>query len=885
MRARSLFRRDAIEREMNEELRDHLERQTEALRARGLSAAEATRRARATFGGVDQAREGMRDERGVRWLEDLFRDLRLGARTLIRRPLFLVTSAVTLGLGIAAATSIFSVVSLVLLRPLDVSDPDELVAFGHHARGSDGPSPSLSFPMVRGLRQLDVFSGVLAQANEEVSLADVGRVEAEVLYGNAVTGNYFTMLGVRPVLGRFFTEGEDDRQEPVIVLSNRTWRTRYAEDSSVIGRSVSVNGLTFTVIGVTPPEFHGLEHLIDAQFFYPLGLRQRVAGAAENDLDTHRTFLRVLARLAPGRTLNDAKPQLAALATRIAAERGLKPGDLSFLSEYERRARPVIVIAKMIPAIAGTFLGLAVLALCIACINVGNLVLARTMARSGELAVRRSLGASRARVARQLMAESLLLGAAALLVAIPVAWWVVQWISGIRLAADIPLLIDVRLDWGVLGFAAAIAILAGLVTGLAPVLRGSADGVATTLREESRGSTETRGRKRAGAVLLSGQLAFSLVLVIAGALFTRSLRSVTGMDLGLDPDGVAMASVDLSLNHYTSAQARDYFRRATEAIAALPGVEGVATLRDAPMGFNQSFMRFEHMDKRLIADAPWLSAHTNDFTPEALAALKFRLIEGRSFDQFDDSTAPRRAIVTPEFVRRFWPGERSVIGQRFQMVNDSTPIEVIGVMTGLKSEFPTEVPVPQVFMPYAQRGGSARTFYVRMRDNPADALPAVGRVLRALDPAVAVSNLRTMHAFLHNGKAFFLYRLASALTLALGLLGVLQTLVGLYGVIAYGVSQRAQEFGIRVALGAARGQLVRQAMRPGVLQIGAGGILGVVLAALALPAAGNVLAISPRDPVTYAACAGALIALALMALYLPVRRAAAAEPMRALRRE
>jgi len=884
-RLRALFARRDLEREMNDELQDYVEREVAAWRTRGVDEVEARRRALASFGGIEQAREAVRDERGLRFVEDLARDVRLGLRTLLRRPLFFGTAVVTLGLGIAVATSIFSVVSLLLLRPLDARDPDRLVAFGHNSRTLDGPSPSLSFPMVTGMRGLDVFDGVLAQSNETVSIADQGRDDARVLYGNAVTGNYFTMLGISPAAGRFFDEAEERGRDQVVVLSNRLWTTRYGRDPSVVGRIILMNGLPFTVVGVTPSTWHGIEHLVDAQFFYPIALRQLVSGSREDALTTHASFLRVLARLAPGRTLQDARNQLEAFAAAHAPERGLKAGELSFLVQFERRARPVIVIANLIPAIAGTFLGLAALALLIACVNVGNLVLARTLARTGELAIRRSLGASRGRVLRQLLAESLILGLSALAVAIPVAYGVVQWIASLQLSADIPLLIDVRLDRQVLAFAAGVASLAGLFTGLAPALRGSSDRVAVSLREDTRGSTSTPGRRRLGSALLAGQLAFSLILVIAGALFTRSLRTVTSIDLGLDPDRLAMATVDLSLNRYSPARARAFFQRAEDAFAALPGVEAVAHLRDAPMGFSTSFSRIEHIDKSPIGQSPSLSVQVNDFTPGAFAALKLRLLDGRAFDQHDDSAAPRRVIVNPQLAQRLFPGSVSVVGRRFRFTSDSQPLEIIGVIGAMKSEFPTENPQAQLFRPYAQAGGPGRTFFVRVRGEVADVLPAMGRILHQLDPEVAVNDLRPMHDFLHNGKAFFLYRIASTLTLAIGALGVLQTLVGLYGVVAYLVSQRAREFGIRVALGAAKGQLVRQVMRPAVAQVGFGSAIGVVVAALALPAAGTVLAVSPRDPLTYLACTAVLVGLALGALYIPARRAANAEPMQALRGE
>jgi hypothetical protein len=314
-------------------------------------------------------------------------------------------------------------------------------------------------------------------------------------------------------------------------------------------------------------------------------------------------------------------------------------------------------------------------------------------------------------------------------------------------------------------------------------------------------------------------------------------------------------------------------------------VEVVGTIRDMPMGFSQSFSRIEHVDKRPIGESPSLSVQFNDLSPSTMEVLRLRLLGGRAFDQFDDSTAPRRVLVNPQFAERLWPGEARVIGRQFKLISDTIPFEIVGVIAGVKAEFPTETPRAQVFRPYAQAGGLKRTILARVRRAPGEVVPAMGRVLRGLDPTVAIGDLRTTHEFLHNGKAFFLYRLGSTLTLAIGVLGLLQTLVGLYGVIAYGVSQRAQEFGIRVALGAARGQLVRQVMGPAAAQISVGSVVGLVVAALTLPAAGAVLAVSPRDPLTYVLCTVGLVSLALIALYLPARRAAGAEPMRALRRD
>ncbi|MBL8959560.1 MAG: ABC transporter permease [Gemmatimonadetes bacterium] len=885
VRLRGLFARESMDREMDQELAYHLERETERLMSRGVAAADARRQARAAFGGVSVAREAVRDERGVAWMEDLGRDLRHGLRALARRPLYWFTAAVTLGLGIAATTAIFSIVSMVLLRPLPVRDADRLVAFGQVVRSRRDASPSISLPTVRDLRGMtDVFEGVTAGSSEVLGLRDVGAEGTEPLFANAVTGDYFAFLGIHPAAGRFFTQADEDRREPVVVLGWSLWQRRYGGDPAVVGRSILLNGSPFTVVGVAPEGWLGTEPLVEAQAFMPLALLTTIGMRSPEQMERRGSdFLRAYGRLAPGRTMEDARSALAVLAARLAPERQEQVGDYAFLVEREVRSRPVIVIADMMPLVAGIFLGLAVLALGIACVNVGNLVLSRTMARHGELAVRRALGASRARVARALIAESVLLGLSALVVAVPVAWLVVSVLGNLTFAADVPIKVDVRLDASVLGFSAVIAALAGILTGVAPAMRGSAQVPGDALREGAARATATRERRRIGNVLLGGQLTFSLILIITGALFLRSLNSVTALDLGIDPANVAMASVDLSLSRYEPAAARTYFRRAEEQIAALPGVEAVGMLRDIPMGFNGNWRSLTHLDERRVGNAAQYGAQVNIMSPGVIEALRFRLVAGRAIEAQDDSTAPRRALVNEVLARQFWPERSNVVGERFRIAGDSTPIEVIGVVKRVISEFPTEQPVPQFFLPYAQWPGLRHALFVRTAGDPALALDGIRRVLRDLDPGVAVGDLRSMFSFLHDGKAFLLYRIGSALTLAIGLLGLLQTLVGLYGVIAYSVGQRSREFGIRLALGAGKGQLVRQVMVPSLRIVAIGLAVGVLGAALALPAAGSILAVSPRDPLTYAACVVLLAVLASIALYLPARRAANAGPMRALR--
>jgi predicted permease len=517
IRMRALFRSSAMEREMNDELRDHLEREVAQLVARGVAVDEARRRARAQFGSIDYAAEGMRDERGSRWVEDFARDVRLGLRALRRTPLFTTAAVLTLGLGIAVATSVFSVVSMMLLRPLPVPAAERLVVIGMRSEGERGISTHLSYPVLQELRGLtDVFESVVAYTDETVSLRFVdgdgsrSGASGEVRYAQFVTGNYFTALGLSAPAGRVFTAAEDDRAEQVAVLAHNFWTERFTSDPGVIGRTVHVNGVPYAVIGVAPASFHGLESLVEADAYFPLRTMQLAVPSLAGVLDRiNSEFLRPVAVLRSGKSAEDAASVLAVLAGRLVRDNPDAVRGLAFVAAPERYARPVIAVAEVVPVVAATFMMLVLLALVIACINVANLVLARTMARRTELAVRHSLGASRGRVVRQLLTESLLLGAGGLALGLVIARFVVAALANLEIAADLPLFIDARLDWRVFAFAGLTCVVATAVAGAVPALRGARAGLADAVREGRQGSSGS-GRTRRGSGCPHGHAAHDI---------------------------------------------------------------------------------------------------------------------------------------------------------------------------------------------------------------------------------------------------------------------------------------------------------------------------------------------------------------------------------------
>jgi predicted permease len=879
-----------VTRDVDEELRFHLEMRVAEFVARGMSPAEARRVASERFGDVATVRaeceriEHQREQwmSRFRYLDELRQDLIYGVRALLRAPVFTLAAVASLALGIGANTAVFSTINAYLFQPLPVRDPHELVVIANTTSGSNVPG-NISFPNYRDIQaRRDLFTDVASYDVWTVSMrVDAG---AERRWLQLITGNMFPMLGVRAARGRLFTEEEARRRDPVIVLAYDFWARRFERDPSIIGRAIQVNGLPFTVIGVTEPGFHGVQNLLALDAYAPITLLGQLDPTIDQPLERRdRGSHRVMGRLAPNVTVAKARAGLEVLARDLDRLYPEANKGLQFVIAEEVRSRPDIAVAYLMPWVATVFLVLVGLVLVIACANVANLLLARATVRQPEIALRRALGATPARLARQLLTESGLLAALGLAAGIAIAYAGLGWLANLHLATDTPVTFAVRPDWRVFAFTAVATIVAGAVSGFAPAMRGARVALTDALKEGGRGAPSGGARHRLRNLLVMGQVAVSLVLLICAGLFTRSVRAAANIPVGFSRDSVFMLSTDVSLQRYAKPRAQLFYRQLLERANALPGVTSAALGRDAPLGYsNGGIDVFFDVGASSIPDGH-IDVNFNSVSPGYFATMGFALLTGREFRASDDETAPGVAIVNRPFVDRFLPGQNP-IGKRFRVRKDGPTVEIVGVIAAAQYQFLGEKPLPFLYLPLAQEFASSVTLQLRTSGPPAQLAAPARAVVHTLDPELVVYDEKTMKTHLRDGLSLFFIRLAATLAAAVGLLGLTQTIVGLYGVISYAVSQRTREIGIRMALGAHAAVVLRtvvaQGMRPALIGLGLG-LLGAVGLTRAMSAL--LLGVSATDALTYGIASLVLIVASLVATAIPAWRAARLNPSDALR--
>lgn len=874
------------------ELQFHLEMRARDLVALGMSLDEARAEAQRRFGDVERVRaecrrlEHRKGRRAVRLraASDFVHDVRYAARTLARQPVFTIAAVLTLGLGIGINAAIFSAVNAYLIKPLAIREPDQVMAIATFVEGDDILS-QVSYPNFEDVRAMrHVFDDAVIFGGYELAFR-TGE-EAVRTFTSEVSGNYFTALGVRAALGRVFTESEARERAPVIVLSHSFWDRHFRGDPGVVGHGVWLNGIPFTVIGVLPREFIGTHPLIAVDYFVPVDAMPLVApGYERNFTDRSYSSYRVLARLRDGVTPAQARTALQTLGAELSQRFPDSNRGLIFTGEREVRTRPEYSISRMMPWVAGIFLGLVALALLVACANVANLLLARASARQGEIAVRSALGASGGRIARLLLAESFAISLAALAVALVFAHLAVAWLNNQPLQVDAPVHFGLAVDWRVFVYTAAIALGAGMVAGLTPALVGRRVAVSETLRQGGRTGSAGRGRSRFRASLVVAQVAVSFLLLVSASLFTRSVRAATRVDLGFRPEGILLASTDLSLHRYDKGQERNFHARVLELVRALPGVEHAALGTAIP--FSGTFNTRDYfVDERhpALPDGQVVAGY-EAMTPGMLEALGMRLIAGRAFTTTDDSSSLRVAMINRALAARLWP-EAEPVGRRIRLEARGEPVLVVGVVENSQTLFLNETPRPKLYVPLAQAPEGRTYLVVRASGDPSSLTPAVRSAVAAVDPKVLVFGVRTMHDHLQYGLAYFFLRTAATLAGFIGLLGLVQTLVGLYGVLSYSVAMRGKEFGIRMALGARGADVTRGVLRQGSVLVLAGLAAGGVLAlALTRTMRGFLVGVSPTDTLAFAGSAVVVIVAAFVSTYLPARRAARVAPGSALRAE
>ena len=892
---RNLWRSKRADGEMEREITLHVALLEEEYERRGMPADEARVAARRTLGGTEQARQMHRDARTILWLNDLIRDIQFGIRMMMRNSAVSVVAVLTLAIGIGACATSFTWIDGILLQPLSgVADPMRLVTL--ESLTPNGAMVPNSYPDFRDFRDILRSVDVAASRPSAFSVGPEGH--GERIWGEMVSGNYFEVLGVRAEAGRLFRSSEvpdAPGKSPVAVLSDRYWRSHFAADPSIVGKTLRVNQHELTIVGVAAPEFRGSIAAMAFDVWVPYMEQSVLNGVPLWMLrDRHDRNMLGIARLKPGVTFEQARQEVKALAERMAvANADVSEGmSATLLPLWKSPHGPQGLLVGPLRIL----MGVCALLLLIVCANVANLLLARATTREPEFAARLALGATRHRLARQVLTETLLLtlaGAGLGLVATP-------WLS-LALNLLLPpgnvrqmVFMDTRPSLPVLAFTAGAAVLAALVSGLIPAMRVGRLNLSARLN--AGGRSGRAGRSRVGSTLVASEVALALVTLVGAGLFLRGFRQTLDINPGFNPDHVLLNQFYLTSNSYTLTQRREFCRRLEERMLSVPGVTDVAYSDGVPLGFEPSWWEELEVEGYARHANENMNIFRNVVSPGYLPLMGIPIVEGRNFtDQDNENSQQPVIIVNRAFVRRFFPTS-DPIGKKVH--GWGKWFRIAGVAADSKYHFLGEPETPYFYVPFRQvfREDMNLAFYVRTRGNPENVLSTLRAQTRALDPDVTVFDAAPLREFI--GASLYPQKVAASLMSVLSGLALVLAAVGLYSVMAYSVAQRTREIGVRMALGAGSGHVMRMVIREGLamtsLGLGAGLVLAFVLARSvasisftnsAMGSSASLMGGSSTDPLVYMAAAVFLYLIAAIAALLPARRAAGIEPMKALRAE
>jgi len=898
-------RRQQREQDLEREIRGHLELEEEELRSGGASRDEAPYAARRAFGNVNLIKEVTREMWGWMSLERFAQDLRYALRMLRKSPGFTAVAVLSLALGIGANTAIFSVMNAVMLRSLPVQQPGRLVLFGAGRRvGIDDGLPDkswqlFSYPFYREVqRKNQVFSDVAAMMslpNNERGMVS-GSTEPEPVRTRLVSGTYFSVLGVNAIAGRTFTDDEDQKPggHPVAVASYSWWQRRFGRDPSVVGKTLTLNSTIFTIIGVTPPEFFGTSVGESPDLWIPLAMNAQVPpgwGGEHARQDASFQSLYILARLKPGVSTAQAGSQVNVLFKQSLHERvGSNPRqkDLNDIQhafiELTPGGRGVSQIRQQFSTSLQILMAAVGVVLLIACANIANLLLARAASRRREIAVRLSIGATRMRLIRQMLTESVLMAVAGGAAAGVFAWWASGFLVWMVSTGEEILPLQVAPDARVLAFTSLISLVTGILFGLAPAFRATRVNLSSSLKE-GRGSVSARSSQVLAKTLIVSQVALSAVLLIGAGLFVRSLMNLRNVETGFHKENVLVMSVDTASLGYKGTDPRlaDIYHRVEEGVSALPGVRAA------------SFSMFTVLDGQWSSDAypqgrpapPYSQReiHNNVVGRAFFATIGLPVVMGRPIGAEDTAKSPKVAVINETMARWFFPNE-SPIGQHFRLGENehNDQMQIVGVAKNAKYERLTEETKPAAYYPYTQSPGYYGNFQVRYSGDPRSLIPAIRRAFAEVDRNLPIFGVRTMADQVDN--TLVQQKLTARLSTFFGLLALLLASIGIYGVLSYAVAQRTSEVGLRMALGARRGTVVWMVMRDVLTLVACGLVIGIPAAlALERKASSMLFGLGNVDAVSLAAALLILAAVAAFAAYLPARRASLVDPTVALRYE
>ena len=816
----------------------------------------------------------------VRRIEMITQDIRYGWRLMVRKPAFALVAVLTLGLGIGANVTMFSWTRIILQRQVrGVRDGGQLVALNGTTRSRN--DLSVSYPDFLDLRERrpDSVEDLIAFTLAPMSLRTNGG-DPQRTFGQLVSGNFFSALGVRPALGRAFLPEEDTTPNghPVVVISDSFWQRRFGGNPSIVGRTVTLNGVAYTVIGIAPPDFRGTEPYLNLDLWVPMAMQPSVTSGGNRLGVRGNSWLEVMVKLKPGATIARAQADFDVVARNLAdtypedSGRGLK---LSELWRAPSSGGPAIIGVMVIQQ------SVACVVLLIACANVANLLLARAASRQRETAVRLTLGASRSRLVQQLLTESTILALAGGLCGIVMSYWTKDLVRLFVPPAPLPIEMNPRLDLPVVVFALIMTGASVVVFGLVPALQGSMSSVGAALKESAGQLTASPRRARIRQTLVVAQVALSLMLLVSAGLFLRTLQNAQALDPGFSTRTGLLASIDLLPAGYDAPRGRAFFRDLLARVRELPGVEAASVATKVPLGFGGNSDMGARIDGYTPAPNEEISIYYNRVGSEYLRTMGITIVAGRDFTDLDTTDRPDVVIVNETVVRRYFSG-RDAIGGRIRLGNRT--LEVVGVARDGKYSSITEVPRSFMYMPVQQWYRADTVLHVKASVDPGTLVPRLHEVLRSLDSNVPLFDVRTIAEQL--SIAVFTQRMVASLLGAFGALALLLATVGLYGVIAAVAAQRTPEIGMRMALGATRRDIVAMIVGQGLSLPLTGVAIGLIAALGATRLFKSLLVgVSATDAPSFAVTTILLVTVALAAAYLPARRAARIDPLQALRNE
>ncbi len=872
-----LFRRTRTERQLDAELRFHLEQQVADYVATGVSPEEARRRARREFGGLDQVKEECRDVGAARFVESLIQDLRYGLRQLRRNPGFTAVAVLTLALGTGANTAMFSLIDAVLLRPLPYAHPSQLVSIQQRVGHVASADVKVSYPNFLDWRsQNHVFSSIAAYCESNFTLTGVG--QPVQLPGEFITWDTFRLLGKRPALGRGFLPQDEQAGSHEVLLSHRLWQSRFRSNPKVVGHAIALDGKSYTIRGVMPAGFQFPINAETAELW--TAIAPDAGGKSPMTADRGAGLFSVIARLKPGVTMSQAEADIGVISRRLAKEYPNTDGDFKgvILQSELRQIVGSVQLALLI------LLGAVGFVLLIACANVASLLLSRGASRNKEMAIRVALGAGRRRVVRQLLTETFLLSLLGTGLGLLLAVWGTRVL--LRLTpVTIPRSSQVGVDGLVLLFAIALAFVTAVLFGAAPAIQLSKPGLGEALKEGGRSSSDTGRHRRLRNGLVIGETAAAFSLLAGAALLIASYLALQRTDPGFNPHQLLTFTFQLPRTRYSRAQEVSFYTRLLARLRQTPGVRSASGVVPLPETDPWS-LSFE-IEGHPVASAMRPVAGFVMASPGYFHTMGIPILQGRGFTEADDEKAPPVTVVSQAFAHRYFPNEDPVgrrIRTRASMGGVPPWREIVGIVGDVKDRGLAGTPGPVYYVPYNQLPLTTLTFIVRAKGNPRALVSLVRSEMVSMEPNIPLYDIETMEQYLASSSAQARFN-----TILLGIfasLALLLAAVGLYGVVSYSVSQRTHEVGVRMALGARREDVLKLVVGQGfkLTLIGVG--IGIAAALVLTRYLSSLLyGVKPTDPLTFVVVSLTLTGVALLACYVPARRAASVDPMVALRHE